>query len=76
MKSCRETLRHKRSIFAAVVFLYFAGGALLSLGLGSTLLEQTVLAILIQLSASVRLLRPEGQGRPAAEARAGAAVFR
>jgi oligosaccharide repeat unit polymerase len=58
MKSCRETLKRKRSIFAAIVFMYFTGGALLSLGLGSTLLEQTVMAAFIQFAASIRLLRP------------------
>jgi hypothetical protein len=64
MKSCRDTLKNKRSIFAAIVFMYFTGGALLSLGLGSTFLEQTVLAAFIQFAASIRLLRQRRSSSP------------
>jgi hypothetical protein len=63
MRSCRETLAQDRNLFAAVVFLYFCGGNLINLGLGSTFIDQVLLVTAVQLAASVRMFAPPSSER-------------
>lgn len=55
MRACRNTLLQRKSPFAAILFLYFSGGALLSLGIGSTFIDQLILAVAVQFVSSIRL---------------------
>lgn len=65
MRACGSTLQQRRSPFATILFLYFSGGALLSLGVGSTFIDQCVLAIIIHYASSIRLFDPGANRRPA-----------